>query len=115
MQNLQKELANVMRQMFDLSRTHPVKFVTTQLLIRGTGRIEAQQEHLDGKLRFAGKSVTVSCIMALTQQRGTLFHDFDDGKCFPAGVNCCPLLQCGEFVLFDPDKTIHQGHLQKWM
>ena len=101
------------RQLFKLGLRHRIDVVTTKLLIRGTGRVEAQQEHLDGLLEHAGNSVTVSCILALTRQRGTLFHNFADGKNFPTGTNCCPLLECGDFVIFDPDKCVHQGHLNK--
>ena len=85
--------------------------VTEQLIIRGAGRIEAQQTHFDGLLSKAGATTTVSVIVALSPQNATLFHSYLEVDNFPASVFFAPRVFPGDYTGFDPDKVSHEGYL----
>ena len=101
-------LLTVLRREMDVEE---IGVVTEQLIIRGAGRIEAQQTHFDGVLSKAGHTSTVSVIVALSPQNSTLFHSYIDAVNFPSSVFFAPTLMPGDFTSFDPNKVSHEGYL----
>ena len=101
-------LQTVLRRDMDIDN---IGVVTEQLIIRGAGRIEAQQTHFDGLLSKAGHTSTVSVIVALSPQNATLFHSYVDAANFPSSVFFAPTLFPGDFTSFDPNKVSHEGYL----
>ena len=103
--------ASIVQKLEQSMIVNSIDIVTTQILIRGAGRIECQQEHIDGQLKFSGSSDTISVILALCPQSGTVFHYYPDLSQFPSSVLSTPRLRTGDAVGFDPDKIVHQGHI----